>query len=958
MKKYALFFVLLVIAIFTFSCSCDSSLKREVYAGLGSPDSQVPFLTKVRKGVLPNGLTYYVLKNSKPENYAMLALVVNAGSVLEKDDQRGLAHFVEHMVFDGTKHFPKNEIINYLRSLGMRFGAEVNAYTNFDNTVYYIEVPIKTDERNVKVVPNKALNILNDWMQYVLFNQKDVDNEKKVILEEKRLTMTNAGTRIWLDRVLPILYRGSIYADRWPIGLPEVVKNVTVWQLKDFYKTWYRPDNMSIVIVGDFDDVVLENSLKSIFNMPKVDMPLNHPKYDLPGPKKGNLYIEILTDNEQTYYGAYFYYKRTPKKLENNLYNVREVFIDMLVNEMTNMRFSDKSRELDCPYINAFARFYGVGESSRFYSFESVAKENGLQDTIKAVLEEKERILQYGWTQEEINRAKTSHIAYFESKVSEKRIESSLYLNNFIGNFLGTRPIVVDDEWIFNAAVKMFPLITAKELNAAFKEYFKDDDLTVFAICPETENLISKGEIEKIIKDVKNSKIVPPLSNNIQGDLVDNIPKPGAILRQVSKKETDTLELDLENGARVILKQTANKDDQIVLYALAKGGIFNCGYPYKDLEQYIVSARLSALMCINSGLGKYSYQEIRKKLSDKNVNFYFGISNFDRYFFCNTSVKDTKTLFEVVYLSFSQPKIESDAVKYVLDQFKTDLLNVDKSPERVLSKEIVKVIYGNNPYFTQIEISDLDKVNESVALDFIKKSLNPKDYTFVFAGNIDIELFKEYIKTYLASIKQVPSYDIVEKEFVRPKPEKKEINMGNADKSSVSLGWYVKYVKEDYSQTLSAQARVFNKYMDIILIEHMRMKLGQIYYIAPVCYTDLYLRELSMGGNFSCAPKKAKSLINIVISDIRDIARGNVDKDVLVKAKKACKTQWEKSVQNNFAVAEAYAYMSVFNKTNFSAWPSFYDAVTSSDLKNIAKKLLSVDYFQVILSPVEAKSKK
>jgi zinc protease len=235
-------------------------------------------------------------------------------------------------------------------------------------------------------------------------------------------------------------------------------------------------------------------------------------------------------------------------------------------------------------------------------------------------------------TQEEINRAKTSIIAYFKPGVSEKRIGSSLWLKAFIDNFLGKQPIVADDEWIFNAAVKMFPLITAKELNVAFKEYFKDEDLTVFAVCPETENLISKEEIEKIIKDVKNSKIVPPVNNNIQGDLLDNIPNLGAILRQVSNKETDTLELGLENGARVILKQTANKDDQIVLYAAAKGGIFNCGYPYKDLEQYIVSARLSAPMCINSGLGKYFCQEIRKKLSDKNVSFDFGISNFDRYF--------------------------------------------------------------------------------------------------------------------------------------------------------------------------------------------------------------------------------------------------------------------------------------------------------------------------------------
>lgn len=236
-------------------------------------------------------------------------------------------------------------------------------------------------------------------------------------------------------------------------------------------------------------------------------------------------------------------------------------------------------------------------------------------------------------------------------------------------------------------------------------------------------------------------------------------------------------------------------------------------------------------MCISSGLGKYSYQEIYKKLSDKNVSFDFGIGNFDRYFFCQTSIKDTKTLFEIIYLLFSQSKIEADAAKYVLAQYRTDLLNMDKSPYNVLSKEISRIIYNNNRYFTQIEISDLNKVNEDIALDFIKKSLNPKDYTFVFVGNIDIELFKEYIKTYLASIKPTKSYNVINKKFSRPKPVKREYVWGNEDKSSVSLGWYV---KEKYSQTLSAQTKVFEEYMRIILTDHMRMKWGQIY-IEPVC---------------------------------------------------------------------------------------------------------------------------
>ena len=574
MKKYLLSFVLLFTGIFVFSCSSGRSLKKEVYAGLGTPRDQIPFLSHVRKGVLPNGLTYYILKNSKPENFALLGLVVNVGSVFEKDNQRGLSHFVEHMAFDGTKHFPKSEILEYLRSVGMRFGADVNGSTNFDNTVYFMEVPVQTDKQNIKIVPNKALNILNDWMQYVSFNKGDVDNEKKVILEERRLRMTNAGARIWLDKIVPILYRGSIYANRLPIGLPEIIENVTTQQLQDFYKTWYRPDNVAIVIVGDFDDNILEKSLRSIFDMPKVNTPLNRPEYNLPAPKKGSLEIEILTDKEQVYYEAYFYYKRTPKKLANNLYNVREVFINTIISEMINMRFSDQAREQSCPYIKAWTELINAGESSRFYLLGSVSKENNLQDTIKTVLEEKERILRYGWTKTEIERAKASVISYFKAKAAENRVESSLYLNAFIDNFLNKRPIVADDKWIFNVAEKMFPLITQEELNNAFKDYFRDDDLTMFAICPETETLISKEEISNIIKNIKKSKISVPVNGNINADLLDSMPKPGAILKETHNREMNALELELGNGSKIILKQPKNKDDQISLICISHGWNF------------------------------------------------------------------------------------------------------------------------------------------------------------------------------------------------------------------------------------------------------------------------------------------------------------------------------------------------------------------------------------------------
>ncbi|MCA6070345.1 MAG: insulinase family protein [Endomicrobium sp.] len=950
MKKFllkqcvALVFVIIAGLSVCLGTNIDSS---DIYAGLGLPSDSIPLMQKVRKGVLPNGIKYYILKNNKPENRAFLNLVVNAGSVLEKDDEQGLAHFVEHMSFKGTRRFPKGELLDYFRSLGMRWGKDDNAYTSLDETVYHIDVPIVTDKKGAKQIPDKILNILDDWTCFVMFNPEDVEDERNVVLEEVR-KIKDANARLWLYKVYPALYHGSPYSNRLPIGLSEIIRSAPASRLKNFYKTWYRPDNMALVIVGDFDDVALEKSLPSYFHAPAPDTLLQRPVYDLPLPQKGRMDVEIFTDSELSYVYTGLYYKRMPKHITDDFASLREGLIDSLIESMIAQRFADEADKVGAPYAGAGAHNERAAATSRFYVLGAQAKTGNTKDTIKALLEEKERILRYGWTDAEIERAKRSLLSYFERLQAETRQESYDYAQKFTNHLLGKGERVLDDEWMFLVAQKLVPLITAKDLAEAAQNYFVDDDLTLFVLAPETEKLPSKMEIRKIVNSTKKMKILPPKSEVFDDQLVRKNPTPGAILKETTDKETDAIVWELSNGAKVVLKQTINKDNEIALYALAKGGTTS-----SSIED-IMSARLAPEMSSASGVGDYSRQELHKKLAEKQASIFFWIGTFTRGFDGLSTIKDVKTLFELLYLDFTQPKMDSDAVKILLSQYKTYLANQDINPEISFSKEVTKTIHGNSPYFNEPEISDLSKVNEIAALNFIKKSLNPSDYTFVFVGNIDIKKIKPYVETYLASIPNGETWDMAIDSIIQPEvvAEKKEIYKGKENKSLVFMSWII---REKYSQELDAEASILKEYMNIILVENIRVKLGGTYSIS----SDLSLLhfpydELKLEIHFSCDPKRVDELVAAVEKDIKTVAAGNIDRDTFAKAKRACEKLWEKAVQDNDTIAGSYAYSSVIYNSSLSRinkWPSLYKAVIPKNLEDMVKKLLKNSNFQVVLYP-------
>jgi zinc protease len=933
--------------------SCLSSGKNavkpgiEAYGGLGRPEDPVPFIEKVRTGKLPGGLTYFLLENSKPENRAYLTLAVDAGSVLEKDDEQGLAHFVEHMAFNGTTRFPESELINYLRSLGMRFGPEVNAYTSYDRTVYGIEVPTEAAGSEAgKRVPDKALAVLDDWTRAIVFNPKDVDDERAVIMEESRSRL-GAGERV-MRKMFPLIFAGSPYADRLPIGLPEIVENAPAERLEAFYKRWYRADNMALIIVGDFDAALLERELASHFSATSPAEPLDRPRYDLPAPKKDLIQTTVITDPELTYTRVDLYSKRTAKALRGDLASYREGLIDYLVGEMLDLRFGEAMVKSETPYVGAGAGSIRYGSSSRFYVMVAQAKSGAAEESLTALLREKESMIRYGFTAAELAIAKGALVSKLERLASEKdRQESFDYVDSLTDYFLEGKP-VPDIEWEAEAVKKLLPHIGAAEISAAVKDYFSPGDFRIFISAPGSETgLPGEKRIAELVRQSAAMKIDPPVESALESELLPWQPVAGEIRGESVDGETGALIWELENGAKLILKETNNRNNEIILFAMARGGTMSA-----SLEDR-VSAGLAAEMAGVSGLGPYSRPELVKRLADKQVSLGPWVDRYTRGFQGSATRGDLKSLFELLYLSFTDPRLDKGAIDAMMDQYRTDLAHRKESPETVFSDEISRVISGGHPYYKPLELEDLPKVDREKAEAFIKRGLNPGDYTFIFTGNLDIEAMRHLAETYIASIPLSVSWNSwTDPQIRRPGKTESVVRKGQEERSMVFMGWYDPL---PFTEETSVAVSVLNEYLDIRLTEDIREALGGVYSIyAGLALSPAPRGELVMNIEFVCDPKRVDELSGAVEKLIRQTAEGPVNPDTFAKSIEALKKGWEASMQSNGSIAQSYANSSVLLDTPLSRLnkrPELYGKVRPEEIQEICRRLLPKGPVKVVLLP-------
>ncbi|MCL1994057.1 MAG: insulinase family protein [Spirochaetes bacterium] len=921
---------------------------RADFGGLGRANDPVPLTSAAITGTLPNGLRYFILENSRPENRAHLALVVNAGSVVERDYERGMAHFVEHMAFRGTERFPEGEIIDFLRSLGMRFGPDVNAFVSFNETVYHFEVPVETVD-GIRRVPDKALAILDEWSHSVSFNPEYVDLERLVILEEYRGRLS-ARERV-SRQVLPVLFAGSQYAERHPIGTWEIIETTTADQLRAFYERWYTADNMALVFVGDFDGRALQASLVEHFHIAAPETPANRPQFSLPPPRRGSFQVEFITDPELTSANFELYFRQRPGPQRGTVGHFRDTVIDSLISTMLALRFEE---DLTNPQASAVASWGGMwrwSQNARFYAMGTEPVAGRAEEALWDLLLAKESMRRHGFNEDELDRAKTRMLASLDQRLAERDNQQSAQLFHGFRNHFILGQAMPGIEWEAYAVPRLLDGIGTRDIAAAVRNYFSARDTILFAIAPEAEaaDLPSYERISAMFREAARANVAPRVSVTLTGDLLDAPPAPGVIANETVDAATGAVIWTLGNNATVILKETQNMSNEIILYAGAAGGTAGVG------QSASVSARLAAEMLAVSGLGDFSRTDLLNILTGRQVSMAFWATHYQRGFRGSSATQDVRTLFEMLHLGFTNPRLDEAAIGAMLNQHRNVLARQGEDPQGTFNREITRTINGGHFHFSPLELADMDAVSVEQARGFLENHLNPGDFTFVFTGNIDLDEMRGLVATYIASIPNSHSVSAwTDPGIVRPGQVQREIRIGLEERSMVYLGWFAPATAV-FSEQRNQVSAVLNEYLNIVLMDEIRERLGGVYSIgAGASVATVPTGEYRLQVFFNCDPARAMELIAAVKAVLDQVANQPLDMAVFDQATEALLMGHERSMQANLHIAQSFVNSAAFFNTPLSRLterPQAIRNVSPQDVQVMARSVLSAPPVQIVLFP-------
>ena len=628
----------------------------------------IPMDPDVRTGTLPNGMKYYIKRNQKPENRAELRLAVHAGSMQEDPDQLGIAHFVEHMAFNGSENFAKNDLIDYLESVGTRFGPDLNAYTSFDETVYMLQA--RTD--SIEYL-QKGLLIFKDWAGGVSFEHEEIDKERGVVVSEWRSRLS-PDQRLQ-QKYFPILYEGSRYAERLPIGDPELIETADHEVFKRFYKDWYRPELMALVVVGDVDLDWTEKAIKQQFSSLKnPDKPRQKEKYTVPI-NKGTNYA-IFSDKEAAFTRVRVVYKH-PKQKTKSIGDMKASLARSLYNRMLNARMVELQQQAEPPFTFAFSGYGGDIGDIDSYSASAFVKQGGVEKGIEAVMLETRRAMLYGFTETELERQKTVMIKSAEKAYNEKdKSPSGRMAMRYVYNFLEETP-VPSPEQNLDLYKKLLPQITLEDINPLGKEWVKEDGRVVIVTGPEDEAnpLPTKKDLMALFDRIEKTKVEPYEDAVVDAPLLDAALKPSTIKSEEVNEELGITEYRLANNIRVILKPTEFKNDEILMSAFSPGG-----HSLYDDEMYQSASSASSLVDL-SGLGKFSVVELQKKLTGNRARVTPYIGELYEGFRGSSNIEDLETLFQLVYLYFTEPRKDEIALQSYVSRQKGILENMMADPD-------------------------------------------------------------------------------------------------------------------------------------------------------------------------------------------------------------------------------------------------------------------------------------
>lgn len=893
----------------------------------------LPTDPNVRIGKLDNGLTYYIRHNELPENRADFYIAQKVGSILEEDNQRGLAHFLEHMCFNGTTHFPGKGIINWLESIGVRFGQNLNAYTSVDETVYNIsDVPVIRDG-----IIDSCLLILHDWANDLTLDPKEIDNERGVIHEEWR-SGQGAMMRMY-EKTFPIMYAGSKYGHRLPIGTIEVIDNFPHQALRDYYEKWYRPDQQGIIVVGDVDVDKVEVKIKEMFS--PIEMPANPaPREYNPVPDNKEPIVTIAKDKEQPQTMIYIWHKHpaTPNEAKGNMGYLLQNYLFSMVESMLNARLNELTQSAEPPFIAAGAEDtdFLLAKTTKAFAGIAITKDDGIESGFAALLREMERARKFGFTESEYNRAKADYLRHLESAYNERnKVKNDAYVQEYVRHFIDNEPIPgIETEYALMNQIA--PNIPLEAINNVLPQLIKDENIVINVFGPDKEGMSypTEQQLLDVLKKVKAEELTAYVDKVSDEPLMKESPAAGKVVKEENGPFGSTV-WTLSNGVRVVLKPTDFKADQIMMRAFSPGGTSLFGT--KEPLQLKMLNEVAGV----GGLGNFSNVDLEKVLAGKKASVSAFVNGLSEGLSGSCSPKDMETLMQLVYLSFTAPRMDQDAFTSFKNRAKANLANQEANPMTALTDSIQFALYGNHPLAMRVKAEMIDNVDYKRIMDmYADRFKEAGDFTFLFVGNINLEEAKPMIETYLGglpTIKRTENFADVNMNFRKGEYKNvfnKELGTPMATVIVVAHG------NCDYSLKSDILMKCLSRTLDMVYLEEVREKEGGTYGVQTVGQLTRYPKdEALLQVVFNTDPTKREMLMGIIMGELQRVAKEGPKEEHLAKVKEAMVKQYAESIKENsywLGVLNNYYW---YNEDMDSKFVELVNSITVKDVQIFAKQL-------------------
>ncbi len=911
--------------------------------GLNQPAPTDP---AARIGQLPNGMTYYIRHNEEPKERASFYMIQNVGALLENDDQNGLAHFLEHMAFNGTEHFPGKGIINTLQKHGVAFGRNINAYTSYGETVYNLsDIPVKHEG-----LIDTCLLVLNDWSDYLLLTDEEIDAERGVITEEWR-TRRTAAFRLQ-RQFLPVLLNGSKYMNRDVIGDLDVIKNFKYNTLRDFYHNWYRTDLQAIAIVGDFDVDVVEQKVKALFSkIEPVKNPMKREFYDVPDHKEP-LYV-LATDKEADSYSVSMYIKHNaPANSEKNLNYLREQTIQSLFGMMTRDRISELLQKGVPPFINGGISYGGLVSGYETFVVSATAKPDQDDVAFKSIYTEAQRIFQHGFTAGELDRAKTNLLTSMESRYKQRdKISNDQYASDFKNHYIDGEPLTsIDFDWEF--AQKIIPTISVDEVSARAKQWITPENRVIVVRGPDKPEAkhLSKDEALAIISDIENSKLDPYADELVSSNLINKELKGSKTIGTRKLPELDAVEWTLGNDTKVVFRKADYEKDQVSLLAVSKGG------SSKIENKEVASAMMLTPFIGSFGVGEYDATALKKALTGKKVSLNIGLSDLNETFAGSSTPKDFETMMQLLYLQFENPRFDKEAYEAMLGRYKAFVANMANNPQKIMSDSLSLIMTCNSPrtklltpaLFDEISIDEMEAI-------YRDRFVDAGDFTYFIVGNIDEETAHTMAEKYIGSLTNLPRTETwIDRDVNGPKGKtEREIEIPlEVKKATVDINFNTKM---PYSPESNLLMGVFRDILNLRYIEEIREKEGGTYGVRVSASSEKFPKEeKSLTLNFDTDPDKANYLKSIIFREINKIVdNGPTAEDLDKTVKNLLKNREQSKLHNGYwlqALNTLYTYG--YDPTTEANYEDILNKMTIAQVQEFAKKLTAnADVVDIIFKP-------